>query len=179
MLEDLRPASLDEIGRALDDVDATQLLFALHLRRTTGRLGYSLRCLWRAYLASFLLNLPHTNALIRRLEDDPALRHICGFGKAIPGRRTFNRFILRLSEHTEDVETALASLTDRLKKELPDLGDTVAIDSTVVRTHGNPNRKILSDPEVSCGRCPHPRGGEPYSCRVCGYMEQLSPPAWG
>ena len=38
--------------------------------RPTGRQGYPLKALWRAYVGSFVLNLAHTNALIRRLEDD-------------------------------------------------------------------------------------------------------------
>ena len=47
------------------------------------------------------------------------------------------------------MEDALASLTDNLKTLLPALGRIVAVDSTTIRTHGNPNRKILSDPEAS------------------------------
>ena len=54
-----------------------------------------LRTMWNAYMAvSFYLDLPPVpTALIRRLEDDPALRAVCGFGNELPGRRTFNRFI--------------------------------------------------------------------------------------
>ena len=47
--------------------------------RPVGRQGYPLRALWRAYLLSFLLNLPHTNALIRRLHADTELRRLCGY----------------------------------------------------------------------------------------------------
>lgn len=54
-----------------------------------------------------------------------------------------------MSHHPVLVEHALASLTDELKALLPDLGNIVAVDSTTVRTHGNPNRKVLSDPEAS------------------------------
>ncbi len=122
--------------------------------------GFPLRALWSAYIASFVLNLPHTNALIRRLEDDPNLRAICGFRNKLPHRTTFNRFIRRLSHHTILVEDALATLTDDLKGLLPDLGDVVAIDSTTVRTHGNPNRKVKSDPEASWTAKNSPRAKE-------------------
>ena len=43
----------------------------------------------------------------------------------------------------------MASLTDRLKAQLPGLGDELAVDSTVVRTHANPNRRTITDPQAS------------------------------
>ena len=81
--------------------------------RPTGRPGYPLRALWRAYAASFFLNLPHTNALIRALEVDQDLRRLCGFHD-LPHRTTFNRFIRRLSRHADLVESCFASLTAQL-----------------------------------------------------------------
>ncbi len=89
--------------------------------------------------------------MIRRLQDDAGLRDLCGFGDVLPHRTTFNRFIGRLSCYAELVEDALARVTDELKTLLPELGDEVAIDSTAVRTHSNPNRKNVSDPEAGWG----------------------------
>ena len=127
------------------------LLARLWAYRWNARPGYPLRALWRSYVASFHLNLPHTNALIRRLQEDTELRSLCGFGNTLPHRSTFNRFIQRLSYHPDLVESALASVTNKLKEHLPDLGETVAVDGTTVRTHSNPNRrrKGISDPEAS------------------------------
>ena len=142
------PPGLLEIQHVLDAVDTTILLDRLQAYRRTGRRGYPLRSLWRAYLASFILNLPSTNALIRRLEDDLELRVLCGFS-TLPGRRTFNRFILRLADHTELVDECMADLTGQLAAALPGFGDKVAVDSTTVATHSNPNRKVVSDPDAS------------------------------
>ena len=130
---------------------ASPLLARLWAYRWNARPGYPLRALWRSYVASFHLNLPHTNALIRRLQDDSELRSMCGFGDRLPHRSTFNRFIQRLSYHPDLVESALTSVTNKLKEHLPDLGETVAVDGTTVRTHSNPNRrrKGISDPEAS------------------------------
>ena len=48
------------------------------------------------------------------------------------------------------MEAAFADLIGQLKILLPDLGDEVAVDSTTVRSHCNPNRRQpLSDPEAS------------------------------
>ena len=86
--------------------------------------------------------------MIRRLEDDADFRTLCGFG-ALPHRRTFNRFIRRLSNHVDLVETTFADLTHQLKALAPGLGSEVAVDATTVRSHCNPNRKRVSDPEAS------------------------------
>ena len=143
----------DDLRESLDTLTTTALSLLETLReyRKNGRPGHSLKALWRAYLASFLLNLPHTNALIRRLQDDADFRALCGFRDVLPHRTTFNRFIQRLSHHATEVEGILAGLTCRLQKLLPDLGDTVAVDSTTVRSHSNPNpnRRVISDPEAS------------------------------
>ncbi len=143
---------LAELAYAFDLLQDQPIIFILKQYRWTGRQGYSLSALWRSYVASFILNLPHTNALIRTLQDSPDLRTVCGFTNQLPHRTTFNRFIQRLSNHNELVEKCLASVTEELRKMLPNLGKDVAIDATAVRTHSNPNkRKGASDPEASWG----------------------------
>ena len=82
------------------------------------------------------------------LQDDRQLRRTCGF-RRLPCRSTFNRFIRRLRHHPDLVEQALNGLTEQLREHLPDLGRDVTIDSTTVRSHSNPNRKTISDPEAS------------------------------
>lgn len=54
-----------------------------------------------------------------------------------------------MSEHPLLVEHAFAGVTGELKQLLPDLGDVVAVDSTTVRSHSNPNRRQISDPDAS------------------------------
>ena len=145
-----------DFRRLLACLDDKAIIERLQAYRPTGRPGWPLRTMWNAYLASFFLDLPHTNALIRRLEDDPALREVCGFGDALPCRRTFNYFIARLANHTDLVEHCANHLTADLKDLLPGFGDEVSIDSTSVRTHSNPNKKNrvtgeVSDPEATWG----------------------------
>ena len=138
-----------DVAEVLDAIDATALLRELRAYRHTGRPGHPISALWRAYVASFVLNLPHTNALIRLLKDSPELRRLCGFFGPLPHRTTFNRFVQRLTHHADLVEIAFAGLTRELKVLLPDLGEEVAVDSTTVRSHCNPNRRSVSDPEAS------------------------------
>ena len=139
---------LDDLGAVLEEAEADPLIARLKEYRPTGRKGYPLPAFWRAYLASFVLGLPSTNALIRLLEDDPELRLLCGFSQ-LPHRTTFNRFVNRLAHHRDLVEDCLRRLVDRLSALLPGLGQNVAVDSTVVKSHSSPQRKPVSDPEAS------------------------------
>ncbi len=68
-----------EFRHLLDTLEDSALIARLQDYRPTGRPGWHLRTLWNTYLASFFLDLPHINALIRRLHDDPTLREVCGF----------------------------------------------------------------------------------------------------
>ena len=143
------PGSCYDLAAIFESFDDQALVKHLEEHRYNGRHGYSVRAMFRAYFASFILNLPHTNALIRKLREDASLREICGFGSLLPHRRTFNRFIKKLSEHLELVEQVSHGFVIRLQEWFPDLGEETAIDSTVVRSHSNPNRRNISDPEAS------------------------------
>ena len=138
-------------------LDDDAIIDRLQSYRHTGRPGWSIRTLWSAYIASFFLDLDSTNDLIRRLEDDPALRQICGFANQLPHRTTFNRFITRLGDHPGLVEQCINGITTTLQGLLPFFGTEIAIDSTAVRSHSNPDRKnkvtgLCSDPEARWGR---------------------------
>ena len=140
---------LAEVKAILDSVDASALIARLWQYRWNTRPGYPLSAMFRAHLLRFLLNLPSVNALIRRLQEDPRLRRLCGFGQQMPHRSTFNRFYSRLSDHRDLVEKALASLTDHLAGLLPGFGEKIAVDSTNVGAHSNPDKPTISDPDAS------------------------------
>ena len=150
------PGGYAELQHILAILDDAALLERLQGYRPTGRPGWSLASLWAAYVASYYLDLPHTNALIRRLEDDPGLRAVCGFDGDLPHRTTFNRFIQRLGDHPELTAPILHSLTNQLRELLPSFGDVVAIDATDVHSHANPHKKskvtgLPTDPEARWG----------------------------
>ena len=129
---------LGELAAIFASLCDDALLSRLQEYRPTGRQGYPLKALWRAYVGSFVLNLAHTNALIRRLEGNPEFRALCGFAGPLPHRTTFNRFIRRLSHHADLVEATFADLTHQLKALIPGLGNEVAVDATTVRSHATP-----------------------------------------
>ena len=171
----LQTLSLTELQAVFGVLDDAAIIARLRAYRPVGRQGYPLSALWRAYVASFYLNLPHTNALIRRLQDDPGLRVLCGFDAELPHRTTFNRFIARLSDYPDLVESCFARLTDKLKAVLPDLGQAVAVDATPIRTHSNPQRKKCSDPEASWGYTHSPQSpNKDGSVKFYGYKAHMA-----
>jgi len=114
-----------------------------------GRLGYSLEPLLKGVLTSHYLNLKSNAHLVRRLQEDPILAITCGFDpRDIPHRSTFSRFQKKLSKHQVLVDRCLNQMTSELRTLLPGFGEVVAVDSTPVRSHCNPNKQPLSDPEA-------------------------------
>ena len=159
------PPHIAELQDLFDALDASEVLAELrgYRRRAygwrdAGRRGYGPEPLWLAYVASFHLNLDSTNDLVRRLEEDESLRHLCGFGDVLPHRTTFNRFITRLKNHSEATESCIAGVTEKLKVHHPDLGREVAVDSTIIRAYGN--RHLETDADATWTKKPDPDTGK-------------------
>ena len=145
------------LSAILDSLDDRPILDALHQYRLTGRKGYSLRPMWRAYLAKFILKIRYNNQLLERLRGSRKLREVCGFGEEVPSESTLSRFVSRLADHQDLVEQCLVNVTEDLRglvpavkqregrqdQPLPPLGAVVAIDSTLFESYANPNRRTV------------------------------------
>lgn len=144
---------LEDLADELNAVDWTPVVVQMSIIRYMGRPGYSPEIMLRAYQASYQLNLGSTNDLIRRLRTDPWVKQLVGFDGPLPHRTTFNRFIRQLGTILPVVDLVNATLIDWLKGSglLPGLGDGVAVDSTNVRTHSNPDQTPVSDPDAKWG----------------------------
>ena len=153
------------LAALLDGLDDGPLLEALQAYRWTGRRGYPLRAMLRAYLAKFVLKIRYNNQLLERLRGSRKLREVCGFGDDIPSESGLRRFTNRLADHQDLVEQCLVNVTDELRElvptvkrrkgrqdqPLPPLGAVLAVDSTLFETYSNPNRKVVSDPDARWG----------------------------
>ena len=114
-----------------------------------GRPGYLLEPLLKGVLASYYLGLKSTAHIVRRLQEDTILAVTCGFDpRDIPHRSTFSRFKKKLSRYQDLVNQCLDQMTTELKSLLPRFGEVIAVDSTPVCSHSNPNKKPVSDPEA-------------------------------
>lgn len=143
-------AITEELKGLINNLPDNRFRYDLQRMRRHTTSGYLIEPLWKAYLLSFIFNIDCTNDLIRRLEENPNLVEICGFDmdEPLPSRWTFDRFISSLADHTEPLERLLDKFVDQLQERLPDFGITLAIDSTSVKSHSNPNKKIRSDLEA-------------------------------
>ena len=138
------------LALVFEEIERTSIIYELEKDYRIGRRGYSKRAMFRAYVTGFVMGFRYVNSTIRLLRDNAEVRAMCGF-ESMPVRTTFNRFINNMQDYDHVVESAIAETVDRLKIELPDLGNVVAVDSTAVHTYSNPNRKVASDPEAKWG----------------------------
>ena len=136
-------------------IDTKRVARVMKEERIRGRKGHPIEPLLKAHLYRYFCNLPSINEEIRQLQDSPRLREVCGFEDVLPHRTTFSRFFKRLGYYVELIGECLDQITEQVGAMLPGFGEVLAIDSTTVRTHGNPHRKNgkrdteLSDPEAS------------------------------
>lgn len=138
-----------ELIRLFDAISADALI--ARLQKTVGRgpKGYAAQTLFNVFIASYYLNADSIAATVRALQDNPSLALACGLNQQIPSRPTLSRFFKRLSQESEAVKQVLATLTTRLRGQLPGFGEHLALDSTTVPTHSQPDHDPVSDPQGS------------------------------
>lgn len=123
---------LRAIFEALPD---EELLAALEATRWTGRPGYAIRVMWRSVVASFVLGIVHDTDLVRALQGNPVLASACGITdqSGVPTKFAYCRFRKKLLGFTELVQNVFTSIVTALKDSIPDLGQTVAVDTTDIK----------------------------------------------
>ena len=153
------------LAALLDGLNDQPLLNVLQDYRRTGRPGYPVKAMWRAYLVKFLLKIRYNNELLERLRGSRKLREVCGFAGEVPSESVLSRFVNRLADHQDLIEQCLVKATDELQglvpivkrregrqdQPLPPLGTVLAVDSTLFLSYSNPNRKVVSDPDARWG----------------------------
>jgi len=141
------------LSTALDELESLpsvrRFLAQIKLSRRNTRPGYPPRAMFRAVCLKYLLNERFTVGFIEHLKTSPKLAELCGFSGAIPSEATFSRFIKKLFKLNTDL--TIAEMVDRLQAKLPGLGDDVAVDSTDIEAHANPNRTVVRDPDAAWG----------------------------
>ena len=128
-------------------------LLALFARKPgRGRQPYSRMPIIYAFLASYFLNVRTIQGLVDRLNNDPALRRVCGFTGKIPSRSTFSRTFGVLAFHRMLLHDLLGEVTRRMIELNPDIGTLVAVDSTTIPAWANPNNEHTRDPDAGWTR---------------------------
>jgi transposase len=123
------------------------------LTARTGRPGYTIKILWKTYVAMAVLGLPSFASLIRTLQNNPYVAIACGITspEGIPSKFAYSRFVRKLYEprYVTMVKNIMRSLTRSLYKILPDFGKSVCIDSTDLKAYSNGAKKPPSDKDAT------------------------------
>ena len=75
------------LAAILDGIDDAHLLDQLAAYRRTGRQGFPLRAMWRAYVSKFVLKIRFNLELLERLRGSRKLREVCGFDDDVPSEK--------------------------------------------------------------------------------------------
>jgi len=110
--------------------------------------------MWNALLAGVIFQHSSAAELIRELRRNRELLERCGFdpvlgADAAPTQAAFGRFLRLVVKHREWVMKMFEMVVKELSRHLPDLGETVALDSKALRSFGrkvaNPEKSDLPD----------------------------------
>lgn len=140
-----------ELTALFDELHDSELLKTLKTYYA-GRRGYGLEVLWRTYVAQSYLSLPSVAALIRALQDNPALREACGILsiERVPSKFAYSRFLAKLSNYqtTAKMKDVFRELTRRCYEQFEGYGENVAIDSADLKAFSNGRHKTPTDKDA-------------------------------
>lgn len=137
---------LSRLRLVLDNMPDEALMQILEQERGKGRNDYPIRAMWNSLLAGIVFQHASIESLRRELKRNAQLCHICGFDitlndKMVPPQWVYSRFVSRLINHTDKVEQIFKALVRQLHKELPDFGETLAIDGKAIDSVANGKSK--------------------------------------
>lgn len=139
-------SDLTRLRYVLDALPDEPLMRELEAARGRGRDDYPVRAVWNALLAGVVFGHPTIESLRRELLRNAELREVCGFdvasgADAVPKPWNFSRFLATLFRCRAAADAMFDALVDRLKRELPDLGRSLAIDSKAIESAGKPTER--------------------------------------
>jgi transposase len=139
----------------LDALEDDALIRRLESERKARRNHYPVRMLWQSLIAGKVYGIATVNGLIRELRRNGSLRRLVGIEgiDGVPKPWQFSRFVGKLSkpENLAMVRQVFERAIDSLRDILPDLGESIAVDGTGIRSWCNRYAKELSDGDAGWG----------------------------
>jgi hypothetical protein len=151
-----------QLAGLLDSPEIGQLVAELAATRWTGRPGYPIRTMVAMALAKSLYTLPTWTRTVALVAEHAALRAAlgCHDPASVPSVHACYRFAAKLRAYKPLLDACLDRVTAALHEQMPELGETVAIDASDMPAYaigqrylykGGPERKTYSDPDASWG----------------------------
>jgi hypothetical protein len=151
-----------QISALLECPETAQIVTELAATRWTGRPGYPIRAMVGMALAKSLYTLPTWTRTVALVSEHAALRAALGCPDvvSVPSVHACYRFTAKLRAFKPLLDACVDRVTAALHEQLPELGQTVAIDTSDMPAYANgqkylykggPERKRYSDPDASWG----------------------------
>ncbi len=146
-----------EIAEVLDSPEVALLVAELDALRWTGRKGYGARALVGACLVKSLYAIPTWTRVASLIAEHHSLQSALG---GAPSQWAMYRFSTKLRDQKPLLDACLAGIVSRLREELPEYGQDVAIDASDLPAYANGQRFVskggrererFSDPDASWG----------------------------
>lgn len=132
---------LERLQIVLENMPDEEMMRALERERGRGRNDYPIRAVWNSILAGVVYQHPSIGSLRRELLRNGQLRFLCGFEKDIPPAWVYSRFIRKLFERTEYIDTIFNALVGQLKETFPGFGEVLVIDGKAIDTNAKARKK--------------------------------------
>ena len=146
--KDAQYNDLADLGRILSRIEVGPLLALFWRKPGRGRPPYDRLPIIYAFLSCYPLNIQSISTLVDRLNNDPALRSVCGFHGRIPHRSTFSRSFSVLARHRRLFYENFEELTRQILAFNPTMGTLMAVDSSCVPAWANVHRDQSRDSEA-------------------------------
>ena len=135
-----RSPEIQRLRWVLEVLPDEGLLQILEVERKGRRDDYPLRAVWNSILAGIVYQHGSIESLRRELLRNGELREVCGFevakgARAVPSKDAYSGFLKKLERHSEKMQGMFDTLVGELHKELPELGEHVAVDSKHLHTY--------------------------------------------
>jgi hypothetical protein len=151
-----------QLAELLGSPEIDQLITELQETRWTGRPGYPIRTMVGMALAKSVYTLPTWTRTVALVAEHAALRTALGCPDvaSVPSVHACYRFTAKLRKSKPLLDACVDRVTAALHEQMPELGQTVAIDASDLPAYANgqkylykggPERKRYSDPDASWG----------------------------
>jgi hypothetical protein len=128
----------ERLVRVLDNLPDEPLMQMLEKERGRGRDDFPVRAMWNMQIAMVVFGHGRFADILREVKRNVQLRYICGFGNGkTPEAHNMSRFVGNLMKYEKDVEGIFTHLAEMLYGQLPDFGESLALDSKWVWSLAN------------------------------------------
>jgi len=133
-----------QLAALLDSPEIAQLVAELAATRWTGRPGYPIRVMLGMALAKSVYALPTWTRTVALVSEHIALRDALGCTDPadVPSVHALYRFSRKLRAFKPLLDACVDRLTAALHEQLPELGQTVAIDASDMPAYANGQRYL-------------------------------------